>query len=541
MKITKDQLNHRHKDYDRNVKLWNLYMAAYKGIDSIIKGNYIKQHEREPDTAYTRRMDALYSFAYSKSVVEIYIYHLMSKPPQGRTIKDIEDDAIFDMFWNDTDLFQNGFDSVMATLSLYASIQGHMGILVDKPPVQAKSRKEQIDKRLHPYTAVYHPGAILDWKFQKNKETHRPELVFLKLREDDETIRIITPEAWGVFPDEGGGSSVTCSDPYPAIKTQGGTGSGKNVGAKAAPNSVPKDVRGRTATKSKDNYVQATDEGINALGEIPFIWYYSEESDEQGIGISDLNEISRIDISIINNASQIEEIITYAAFPMLMKPKRDASTRDGGSQQEDEVGVQSVIEFDPEYPESRPGWLTPEVESAINAVLKFIEHKVAEIYRAANIGGLAGTEISTQAKSGVALKTEFQVLNSKMVRKANNLEKTENKIMEFFLKWEGKWDQMKDKVKMGRAKSFNVEDIAADLQNALTAQTVVLSDTFSALLQKQVSRQILPSVSEDEQATIDQEIDDSVELKAKEVDDIDNADQDIIDDGTNTEFVDDEV
>lgn len=540
--ITKAQLHAKHKDYNKNKKLWDLYMAVYKGIEAIVDGGYIKQHSREDDKDYTRRIENLYSYAYSKSVVGIYVYHLMSQPPMGRKIKDIEDDEIFDMFWRDTDLYGNDYDKVMGNLARFASIQGHMGILVDNPSYQAKTKAEQISKGIHPYLASYHPGSILDWRIERNPETHKPELVFLKLYEGDNRVRIFWRDAWAVFEDESISdpkkqSATQTANPYPMVYTNSGVNA-RQTGGKAAPNAKPIDLLTMVSSASeneKSEMITAITEGVNPLGEIPFIWYYNEESDVKGLGDSDLGEIARIDISLCLNASQIEEIINFAAFPMMMKPKRDASPKDAGSEQEDEVGITAVMEFDPEYPEARPAWLTPEVESAIRAIIAHMQSKVSEIYRAANIGGLAATEISTQAKSGTALKSEFQILNSKLVSKAVNLEKAENKIIEFFLKWEDKWEQLKDKVHMGRSKNFNVEQISTDLANALTAKTVVLSNTFDALLQKDISRQMLPSASEDDQAIIDQEIDDSVQAQAdaaekiKAMDITDPATQAIID------------
>lgn len=44
------------------------------------------------------------------------------------------------------------------------------------------------------------------------------------------------------------------------------------------------------------------------------------------------------------------------------------------------------------------------------------------------------------------------------------------------------------------------------MENAVVAKTVVLSQTFSELLQKNIARQALPTASEDDMAKIDSEI-----------------------------------
>lgn len=473
LKYTVDELKKTHKDYQYNAPLWKLYMAAYKGIDAIVKGNYIPQHEREEDDAYTRRIKDLYGYGYSKSVVSIFTFHLFKQPPEGRKLKDLESNEFWQMFFDDSNMMGDGYDTTMSMLSKYAGIEGHMGILVDKSPTKFSNLAEQKKAKVYPYIASYHPPAILDWKFGKDKN-NRPYLAFLKLLEDDGRYRIWTDEEWAVFEiDDNDG------------KEKGGS---------------------EMVSPEEGQW------GPNNLKVIPFIWLYNTKSDKQAIGESDLTEIARIDISLIKNTSQMEEVINYAAFPMIMKPKRDAKPDVvAGDQQEDEVGSRAVIEFDPEYPESKPEWLTPEVKEAIDAILSAMAFKIKEIYRSANIGGVAGQEASGGVKSGIALRSEFQLLNSHLVTKALNLEKAENRILDFWLMWENLYDSLREKVNFGRSKQFDVEDVAMDLENALTSQTLVMSNTFNAMIQKASARQVLPSMSEDDQETIDKEIDEYID------------------------------
>lgn len=532
--MTREELKAVHPEYRANLPQWLLLMAAYKGITAIVKGGYIPQHEREPEIAYQRRIKDLYSFAYSKSVCNIFTHHLLNKPPAGRSLQKLDNDPFWGMFFKDANLYGDSFDTTIQSVCLNASILGQMGILVDKSPAKFKTVEEQKAAKVYPYLATYFPLAILDWKYERDS-FHRPYLSYLKLLDDDGRYRVWKVDEWAVFEvkdDDGRPESPDTS----LVSYSGGQSSSQITGGKAAPGAKAVPVQ---APSGGGERLKPVEEGSNPLGFIPFLWLYNLKTGNHGIGESDISEIGRIDISLIKNASQIEEIINYAAFPMMMKPRRDAKPDGVALEQDDEISVQSIVEFDPEYPESKPEWLTPEVESSINAIIKTMEHKVAEIYRAANIGGLAGTEISTQAKSGVALKSEFQILNSTLVAKADNLEKAENKIIEFWLKWENKWESLGEVVSFGRSKSFNIEDIAADLENALTAKTVVMSKTFNALLQKQTAKQVLPSMTEEEQNKVDGEIDDAVEKlpdpgqePPSPFDNIDDGTKKIIKDGT---------
>lgn len=513
---TVSELRKTHPKYQEHITSWKLFLSVYKGIETIVKGGYIPKHEREPQAAYERRVKDLYSFGYSKSVVKILTFHLFNKPPVGRQLKGLEGNEIWDMFLRDANLQGDHYDIVIRYISLYASIMGHMGVLVDKPPGNYNTIQEQKDAKIHPYIAAYQPPAILDWEWSKD-ENKRPVLKMVKLLDSDGSFRIWTLDEWAVFVIENSQLQSTKPNtsvpvvsedrPFPAKQVSIGAGT---------------------------EQARLVESGNNHMGVIPFFWFYNLKTDETSIGESDIADIARIDLSIIKNASQIEEIINFAAFPMMLKPRLPADpTKTSQSTQDDEVSVQSVQEYDPEYPESKPEWLKTEVKDAVEAILGTVGRKVQEIYRAANIGGITTTETNTVAKSGVALKTEFQMLNASLVSKSINLEKGENKTLEFFLKWELLWDKLKNKVHFGRVKDFDVENVAIDLANALTAKTIVMSKTFNALLQKQSARQVLQSMSEDEQMDVDNEIDVNVQkISENPTEDIDEADketQEIID------------
>lgn len=466
-------LIYKHQQYIKNEAEWTFVMALYEGIKEIKRLGLILQHEREPKVSYGRRIDELFSLGYSKSIVEIFHFFLFKKQAV-KTLGTLHENKLWGLFNNDADLYGNTLDTSIMEIALYAGIQGHMGVLVDKAQGDFKTKGEAIDAKVYPYIAKYFPKAILDWKYDK-KESSRPYLSYLKLLDDNGQYRIWTEETWEIW-------------------------------------ELPKNSNGEPDSSNEEKDGVFIGSGGNPIGIIPFVWHYNQKSRYLGIGNSDIHEVARIDLSIIRNMSQIEEIVYFAAFPMMRKPMRDASPIEiNAPQQDDEVSVKQVLEFDPEKPESKPDWLVSEVESPVRAALSVVERKVSEIYRAANIGGMAATEPTKNAQSGVAKIIDFQLLNSKLVSKAINLETTENKIMEFWLRWENLWEQYKETVKISRNRTYDIENIAADLENSLTAKTLVISDTFNKLLQKQAVRQILPTATEKQLVDIDEEIDENVD------------------------------
>ena len=461
------ELRSTHEDYDVNYNEWRFLLACYEGTKELVRLGLVKRNERETSDNYERRIEELYNFNYTKSVIDLFNFYLFKKPVK-RTLPGLENDKFWEMFTEDCNLYGDEFDDFLTEMGRYASIMGYMGILVDKPDVELETQQEELDERIYPYVAAYFPTAILDWEFKRDKN-NRPYLYYLKLLDDDDWYRMWWQDRYEIWE-------------LPEI-----------------------DVK--TGIVNADAEAKLIKKGVNRLGKIPFIWLYNLKGVKRPIGISDVHEVGRIDLSILRNLSGGEEIITYAAFPMMRKPMQEARP-DGLNPPagEDEVGVTAVLEFDPEHPESKPDWLSAIVSEPITAILEWVTRKVSEIYRSTNVGGMAAMEVSTVAKSGVALQAEFQLLNSNLVRKAINLEKAEKSIIHYWLLWQLTEDLFK-KVNIERSRTYDVEQLATDLENALTSKTLIKSEKFIKAIQKSIARQMLPTFTDAEMKEVDDEID----------------------------------
>ncbi|RLC68619.1 MAG: hypothetical protein DRH97_02565 [Chloroflexi bacterium] len=391
---TVDDLRATHPTYTQYEDEWGFLQAAYDGAQALIAYGALLRHERESNDNYDRRKNAAYGFSYSTSVVDLFNFYLFKETVQ-RQLGKLGDDDLWKKFTDDCNLHKDTLDDFLLEAGKSSSIQGCCGILVDKPNVALANRRAEKEQNVYPYLSLYKPLAILDWEYDRD-EYNRPRLVFIKVRDDeDDLYRIWYPDKWEIWEE-------------PDVDEEGKT------------------VIGTTIAKK-------IDEGKNPLGEIPWIWLYNTKSTVRGYGRSDIGDISRIDASIMRNLSQGEEIIDYAAFPMMRKPWKEK----GSTAKEDETGVTAVLGFDPENPGAKPDWLDAAVSEPIGAIFdKVITKKIEEIYRSANIGGMAATEIQKQPKSGTALRSEFQLLNGKLVSKGKSLEKAEKEIIRFWLMWQ---------------------------------------------------------------------------------------------------------
>lgn len=446
-----EELRKTNELYNAAIEGWKMRIAAYEGIDALLEWGALIKNERESDENYKARLAEAVGFEYTQAIVELFACYLFEKPARRET-DPLDSDPLWQLFLDDCDMTGTGLDTFIAEQQRYASVYGHMGILVDKARMQVKSRKEELQSKLYPYLTAFHPQNILDWKWDRD-DSGRPYLSYLKLLNDDGEYRIWTRESWEVWIIEQDKEEATLID-----------------------------------------------SGANPLGEIPFVWLYNKKGRKKGIGISDVTAAARIDASIVRNLSQGEEVIKYAAFPMMRKPMRRIG------QGEDEAGVTAILEFNPENGEAgKPDWLEAACAEPVGAILEWIDRKVSEVYRSVNAGGLQATETTKQAKSGLALKYEFQQLNSKLKTKATALDEAEMGIIWYWMRWQGVESQY-DKVSIARPKTFSVEDLATDLENALVSKTVVGSQKFTQALSKRLIRQSLPGATIEELAEIDEDI-----------------------------------
>ena len=154
----------------------------------------------------------------------------------------------------------------------------------------------------------------------------------------------------------------------------------------------------------------------NPLGVVPFVPVYAGRSQTKGLGVSDISDIADVQRGIYNELSELEQLIRISNHPSLVKT---------GSTQAS-AGAGAVIDLPDDLdPNLKPFLLEPS-GSGITQIISSINEKVDSINRMANMGGVRST--TTRTMSGVALQTEFQLLNARLSQKADLLELAEEQI-----------------------------------------------------------------------------------------------------------------
>jgi hypothetical protein len=132
--------------------------------------------------------------------------------------------------------------------------------------------------------------------------------------------------------------------------------------------------------------------------------------------------------------------------------------------------------------------------------MKCIQMKVDAIDRITHMGSVRAT--GQQIASGIALQTEFQLLNARLSEKADYLENAEMQIWSLFATWQDKqWNGQ-----VNYPDTFDIRDWANDLQYLQMAKASgIKSETFN----KELDKQIAEAVIDDSETirTINDEID----------------------------------
>jgi hypothetical protein len=447
---SRDFLVKLHPDYERKMNDWNFHYRSYLGGQDYENGYFLHRYILETEEEYLKRAEFTPLDNHCRNVIQIYSSFLFRVPPT-RNFGSLTGDPQLQQFLMDADFDGRQYNNVIREAQVNASIYGTCWLIVDKPNSNAKTRAEELSQDIRPYISVYTPENVTNWKYER-ASNGRYYLTSLTVVEDmmgkDAIVKVWTME------------DIT------TYKVEEFT-----IGY---------------ATKKPTKI----DEQENALGKIPAVVLYNQRTSKKGIGISDLSDVADLQKSIYNDYSEIEQLIRLSNHPSLVKtPNVEAS-----------AGAGSIIEMPEDLaPELKPYIIQPSSQS-LESIMKTIQTKVDAINRITHMGAVRGTEKTVN--SGIALQTEFQLLNARLSEKADYLQNTEEQIFDLYAKWQGTTFDGE----IFYPESFDLRDFSADLQFLQQAKASgVISDTFIKEVDKQIARAV---VDDDEKiANIDAEID----------------------------------
>ena len=432
MAYTRDQILNTHKDFKENINHWEFYIRSYNGGFDWQVGQYLNRYNLELDNEYNQRLLNTPCDNHCKNIIQIYSSFLF-RVKASRDFGDMADEASLETFMKDTDLDGNNFSTVMKLAQNYSAIYGHCFLVLDKPKVITKTKADELAQDIRPYLSIVTPENVLDWNY-KREVNGKYSLDYLKVREEVDRSGGTYYRMW--YPDR--------------IDT--------------------------VYLKSNGTEPVLIDTVANQIGKIPAVILYNAKSHKRGIGQSDLTDIADLQKAIYNEFSEIEQLIRLTNHPSLVKtPSVNAS-----------AGAGAIIEMPEEIePNLKPYLLQPS-GSSLQSIMDSITKKVESINRIAHTGAVRTTKQAVS--SGIALQTEFELLNARLSEKADNLQLAEEQLFKLYALFQN----TEFNGEINYPDSFNIRDYASDLVYYQQAKSMNIgSPTFSKEVDKEIARAVI--------------------------------------------------
>ena len=448
--MDKEFLQSKHDLWHSNISNWEFYIRSYLGGNDYKNGYYLHRYILETPEEYDARVRHTPVDNHCKNVVQIYTSFLWRVPPT-RDYGDLDGDLQLASFLEDADLDGRNFNTIMREVQMNASIYGNCWVIVDKPQSNAKTRAEELAQDIRPYVSIYTPENVVNWNYRRSASGrfYLDMLVVVEdINADRAIIKVFTEESIMTYEFEDYSEEYTDKKP------------------------------------------RLIEEIPNPIGTIPAVNVYNLRGAKRPIGISDLADVAYLQQSIYNDYSEKEQLIRLANHPSLVKtPNVEAS-----------AGAGAIIEVPEDLDASLKPYIIQPSGQNLDGIMKCIQNKVDAIDRITHMGSVRAT--GNQIASGIALQTEFQLLNARLSEKADYLENAEEQIWGLFAKWQDReWNG-----KVNYPDTFDIRDWANDLQYLQMAKASgIKSETFNKELDKQIAEAVIDD--SEMMKTINDEID----------------------------------
>lgn len=411
--------------YNYNRANWRFLLVSYMGGEDYKRYQLLTRYALETDAEYAQRLNQTPLHNHCKSVISVFNSFLFQRSPE-RNLATLESLPETQQFLEDADLDGRDLDSFMKEVSTWASVFGHCWILVTKPNVGAQTRADEQLLGVRPYASILSPLTVIDWHWLRGP-TGRYELTYVKYVEDINGS-VQTIKEW-------------------------------------TKNSI---------TTHQYNYETRTEISSlveeNGLGKIPMIIAYHQKSPVRGFGVSAIQDIAKTQQFIYNQLSEAEQAIRLDNHPSLVKTNETQAS----------AGAGSIVAM----PENLDPGLKPYLLETSGAQISSIYQAIKDATDAIDLMANTGSVRATSAKllSGVAMQTEFQLLNAKLAEMADNLENAEEQMWTLFAEYLGETWQGEIKYQDG----YGIQDIQAEYTKLQVAKSAASSPEALAIIDRRL-------------------------------------------------------
>jgi hypothetical protein len=388
---------------------WKYLLQSYLGGQDWQDGANLTQYQNETQTDYVLRLRATGYDNHVQSVIKVWNSFLFRENPE-RDLGSLENMPQTLDFLKDADLDGRSLNQIMKDVTTWSSVFGHCHVIMVKPNMGAETMADELSMGVRPYVNILTPLAVIDWEFER-QPNGRQDLVYFKYIED-------------------------FNDSQRTIKEW------------------TKDVITTYTVNIDRREMESYSQEVNGLGRIPVTTVYNSKSPVRGIGVSAITDIADLNRMIYNINSEMEQSIRVDGHPSLVKTP---DTQAG-------IGAGSIIHMADNLDPGLKPYLLEYSGAELGAMLDVKRNLIEAIDKIANTGGIRQTE--SRSMSGIAMETEFQLLNARLAEMGDNLELAEEQIWTWFAMYQGL-------VYDGHTtypNNFNIRDAEKTMQNLAVAK-----------------------------------------------------------------------
>lgn len=463
-RIPKDQrekaLKITHDLYAEFHEQWELLLDAMDGCGGFLTGGYLWKFPREKKDKFEERQAQARYHNYVESLVEIYVRHLFGR---GVT-RDTNSDAL-KAFWLDVDGHGTALTDYLKTQTALALATGHIGILMDKPPVlpPGPSKADEQAAKSLPFLTSFTPVAILDWRLDHD------ELVAVKLSECVESDDLL---------DEGDAD---------------------------AKQYLLWDLNGWLRSNFDGSEITAGED--IKLGLVPFHVVRAKRGRRYPFLGKSLVNASLVR-ALYNRASEEDDVLRNQAFSVFTVSLPNGATPTDVQATKDQlggdIGTTSALVVIGEG-----DYKTPDMEVP-KTIRENQQWLIQEIYRMAH---LRFNRDSLEAETAESIRLQHAELNEMLVGLAGELAECEKQLARFYFYWTEASPEAAERafeaaqVTIKYPEEFFLREIGDELKDWAQAIQMGLGETFTKLLKKRAVKRIDPNLDPKTLETVEKEID----------------------------------
>lgn len=396
--------------YSGYYQQWLYLMQSYLGGEDYRQAGLLTRYQLETAAEYDARLKATPLENHCASVISVYNSFIFRQDPT-REYGSLTGMPELEDFLEDADMDGRSLNAFMKDVSTWSNVFGHCWVVLAKPNLNLMTRADEQMMGVRPYVNLLTPLTVLDWQWTRTP-SGRYELEYFRYIEDINGD-VSTIKEW--------------------TRTEIRT----------------------TVVDTKDKLIREQTIEENQLNMIPAVCAYNRRSMVRGIGISAIADIADWQRFIYNCSSEIDQSIRLDTHPSLVKtPETQAG-----------VGAGAIIHMPDNLDPGLKPYVLDFAGASVSNILDVMKHGIDSIDKMANTGAVRTVESRTM--SGVAMETEFALLNARLSESADNLELAEEGIWKLWAVYMGyTWDGEID-----YPGSFNIRDTGREVQQLQTAKS----------------------------------------------------------------------